>query len=139
MRSKYAVPLVLSLLVLPLSAGAHHSQAMYDASKETSATGIVSEWEWTNPHTWLHVLVKDESGQERMWTFESNSTGQLMRGGWSEDAIESGDEVTVTFRPLRDGTRGGSIRAVRFPDGRELLHPGIGGYDATTGTLNTAP
>ncbi|MEE8439371.1 MAG: DUF6152 family protein [Micropepsaceae bacterium] len=139
MRSKYSVPLICSLFALPISASAHHSQAMYDASKQTSTTGIVSEWEWTNPHTWLHLMVKDESGQERLWTFESNSTGQLMRGGWSEQAIKAGDEVTVTFRPLRDGTRGGSIRAVRFPDGRELLHPGIGGYDAATGALNVAP
>jgi hypothetical protein len=139
MHFRYILPVLLPLLALPISAGAHHSQAMYDANGETSATGVVSQWEWTNPHTWLHVMVKDESGTERMWTFESNSTGQLARGGWSEDAIKAGDEVTVTFRPLRDGTRGGSIRAVRFPDGRELLHPGIGGYDATTGTLNVAP
>ncbi len=139
MRSRYSVPLIFSLMALPLSASAHHSQSMYDASKQTSATGIVSEWEWTNPHTWLHVMVKDENGQDRLWTFESNSTGQLMRGGWSEHAINPGEEVTVTFRPLRDGSRGGTIRAVRFPDGRELLHPGIGGYDATTGTLNVAP
>ncbi len=139
MRSKYAVPLVFSLLVLPISAGAHHSQAMYDNTQELSIEGIVSEWEWTNPHTWLHVMIKDESGTERQWTFESNSTGQLERGGWSGDAIKAGDEVTVIYRPLRDGTRGGSIRAVIFPDGRELLHPGIGGYDPTTGTLYTAP
>jgi len=139
MQYKFTLTIFLSALALPMSAGAHHSQSMYDASKLTSATGLVSEWEWTNPHTWLHVMVKDESGQERLWTFESNSTGQLTRGGWSENAIEAGDEVTVTFRPLRDGTRGGSIRAVRFPDGRELLHPGIGGYDATTGILNVAP
>ena len=139
MRSKYAAPLALSLFVLPLSAGAHHSQAMYDSSQELSIAGTVSEFEWVNPHTWLHVMIKDDSGTERMWTFESNSTGQLERGGWSGDAIKPGDEVTVIYRPLRDGTRGGSIRAVLFPDGRELLHPGIGGYDPTTGTLYTAP
>jgi len=139
MRSKFAVPVVFSLLALPSSAGAHHSQAMYDNTQELTISGIVSEWEWTNPHTWLHVMVKDESGTDRLWTFESNSTGQLERGGWSGDAIKSGDEVSVVYRPLRDGTRGGSVRAVLFPDGRELLHPGIGGYDPTTGTLYTAP
>ncbi len=139
MRSKYAVPVILCLLALPLSAGAHHSQAMYDNTQELTISGVVSEFEWVNPHTWLHVMVKDESGTERMWTFESNSTGQLVRGGWSGDAIKPGDEVAVVYRPLRDGTRGGSIRAVLFPDGKQLLHPGIGGYDPTTGTLNVAP
>jgi hypothetical protein len=139
MRSKYAVPLSFALLAFPVAAGAHHSQAMYDGSQELSIAGVVSEFEWTNPHTWLHVTVKDDNGVDRMWTFESNSTGQLARGGWSEHAIKAGDQVTVVYRPLRDGTRGGSVRAVLFPDGRELLHPGIGGYDATTGELNVAP
>ena len=139
MRSKYAVPVVFTLMLVPMAAGAHHSQAMYDNSKELTISGIVSEWEWTNPHTWLHVMIKDETGTDREWTFESNSTGQLERGGWSREAIKPGDEVSVVYRPLRDGTRGGSVRAVLFADGRELLHPGIGGYDPTTGTLYTAP
>lgn len=139
MRSHYALPVLLGLMALPLTASAHHSQAMYDNTQELTISGVVSDFEWINPHTWLHVMVKDEGGVDRMWTFESNSTGQLERGGWSREAILPGDEVSIVYRPLRDGTRGGSIRAVLFPDGRQLLHPGIGGYDPTTGTLNTPP
>ena len=139
MRSRSTALVILSVFAQSIPAVAHHSQAMYDSSRELSVVGTVTEFQWTNPHTWLHVTVRDETGTERVWTFESNSTGQLLRIGWREDAIKAGDEVTIIYRPLRDGTRGGSIRVVHLPDGGVLRHVGIGGYDPVTGVLNTAP
>jgi hypothetical protein len=135
MRFNPAILVSLVLLAAPYPALGHHSQSMYDNAQDLEISGTVDQWEWRNPHCWLHVVIPDENGVERMWTFESNSTGQLERAGWSGDAIEAGDEVRIVYRPLKDGTRGGSIRAVYFPDGTALLHPGIGGYDPETGEL----
>ena len=69
--------LIIALFAFP--AFGHHSITMYDRTVETSITGTVTEWEWTNPHCWLHVLVEDENGTARLWTLEANSTGQMAR------------------------------------------------------------
>lgn len=105
---------------LATSAAAHHSQAMYDGNTDTETTGIVEEFEWKNPHSWLYLMIEDEDGVARQWSFETNSTGQLTRVGWSPDDIKPGDEVTVVYHPIKDGTRGGSIVEVRLADGTIL-------------------
>lgn len=106
-------------------ADAHHSQTMYDGDTEIEMRGVVDEFDWTNPHTWLYVTVEEEDGTESEWVFESNSTGQLTRVGWSADSIKPGDEVTIIMHPLRDRTRGGTIVAVHLPDGTVLPSGGM--------------
>jgi hypothetical protein len=129
MAPKYiriAVALALGsagLAVVP--ATAHHSQTMYDGDTEIEMRGIVEEFDWTNLHTWLYVTVNEENGSSSQWVFESNSTGQLTRVGWSADSIKPGDEVTIIMHPLRDGTRGGTIVAVHLPDGTILPSGGM--------------
>ena len=118
----------------PLAAG-HHSLAMYDTSTQVTIVGVVEQFEWRNPHSWLHVRVKDEDGTERIWTLESNSTGQLTQIGWSPDVAKPGDEVSVVLNPLRDGTRGGGLEEIQHPDGRVFTRVGTGGYDIRTGKL----
>jgi hypothetical protein len=98
---------------------------MYDGDTEIEMRGIVEEFDWTNPHTWLYVTVNEENGSSSQWVFESNSTGQLTRVGWSADSIKPGDEVTIIMHPLRDGTRGGTIVAVHLPDGTILPSGGM--------------
>jgi hypothetical protein len=93
---------------------------MYDRTVKTSIAGMVTAWEWTNPHCWLHVLVDDENGTARLWTLEANSTGQMARGGWTADSVKAGDEVIVILNPIRDGTRAGRLGSVHFSDGRVL-------------------
>ena len=111
-------------ILLSAPASGHHSIAMYDYSIDISISGVVSEFEWRNPHTWLHIMIEDETGTPALWTLEGNSTGQLMRVGWTADAVKPGDEVTVIIHPLRDSTRGGAIAALHLADGRVL---GTGG------------
>ena len=125
MKFKHIVTTFGIVLVLPLPAAAHHSQTMYDGNTEIEIRGVVQEFEWSNPHTWLYVTIEDESGAPSQWAFESNSTGQLSRVGWTADLINPGDEVTIIMHPLRDGTRGGSIVAVRLPDGTVLPSGGV--------------
>ena len=112
-------------VLLAIPANAHHSQVMYDGDTEMEMKGVVEEFDWANPHTWLYVTITDESGAPSQWVFESNSTGQLTRVGWSADSIKPGDEVTVIMHPLRDGTRGGTIVAVHMPDGTVLPSGGM--------------
>jgi len=113
----------------------HHSLAMYDTSTQVTIEAVVEEFEWRNPHSWLHIFVKDENGTESMWTLESNSTGQLTQSGWTRDSVKPGDVVTVVLNPLRDGTRGGRLEEIRHIDGRVFSRQGGGAYDPRTGEL----
>ena len=125
-----------ALAALSAPAFGHHSLAMYDTSTQVSMEGVVEEFEWRNPHSWLHVMVKDENGIERRWTLESNSIGQLIQTGWSPDIVHPGDAITVVLNPLRDGTRGGRLEEIRHSDGRIFTRIGIGGYDVRTGAAS---
>lgn len=115
--------LTLAALVLPMMAGssqAHHSFAMFDPDKLITQTGIVKEFEWTNPHVWLHVIAADNSGKQVEWSFEMQAVAQATSGGWRPDIVKPGDKVSVEFHPLRDGSRGGELVAATLPDGKRL-------------------
>ena len=139
MQKAFLILGTVALAVVSAPATGHHSLAMYDTSSEVTMEGVVEEFEWRNPHSWLHIKVKDENGTERMWTLESNSTGQLTQIGWSPDVAKPGDAVTVVLNPLRDGTRGGRLEEIQHPDGRVFTRVGIGGYDVRTGELYVRP
>jgi len=121
-RGAWFVGLIISLIITP--AYGHHSIVMYDRTVETSITGTVTQWDWTNPHCWLQIMVDDVNGTPQLWVLEANSTGQMARGGWTADSVKPGDEVTVIINPIRDRTRAGRLGTVRFSDGRELQRAG---------------
>jgi len=125
MTFKYIAAAAGISVLFAIPATAHHSQVMYDGDTEIEMRGVVEVFDWTNPHTWLYVTITDEDGAPSQWVFESNSTGQLTRVGWSADAIKPGDEVTIIMHPLRDGTRGGTIVEVQMPDGTVLPSGGM--------------
>ena len=99
---------------------AHHSFAMFDPEKLITQPGMVKEFEWTNPHVWLHVLAPDATGKPVEWSFEMQATAQASSGGWKPDTVKPGDKVVVEFHPLKDGSRGGELVAATLPDGRRL-------------------
>ena len=107
--------LMLAGLALPLfaaSALAHHSFAMFDPEKTITKEGVVKEFEWTNPHVWLHVMVPDAaSGKSLEYSFEMQAVPQAMSCGWRADTVKPGDKVSVEYHPLRDGSRGGELVA----------------------------
>jgi len=123
------------LAVFSAPAFGHHSLAMYDTSTQVTIEAVVEEFEWRNPHSWLHIVVEDDNGTESMWTLESNSTGQLTQSGWTKDSATPGDVVSVVLNPLRDGTRGGRLEEIRHIDGRVFSRQGGGAYDPRTGEL----
>src|SRR6202521_794820 len=104
MRIKLAV-FVAGLGVL-LGAGpalAHHAfAAEYDASKPVKLTGTVTKFEWTNPHTWFYLDIKDDDGTMTNWGFEMNSPNQLLRNGWTRNTLKVGDVVSVEAFRAKD-------------------------------------
>ncbi len=105
----------ISLLAAP--ALGHHSFAMFDSTQTVEFSGTVKEFQWTNPHSWLQVMVADEDGQLVEWSLEMGNPGGLGRNGWRPRTVVPGDEVTVTLHPLGDGSPGGQLLTVELPDG----------------------
>ena len=91
------------------SASAHHSYAMFDISREVTVSGVVREFQWTNPHAWVELMVRDAGGKESDWSIEGASPNSLARFGWSRGSLKAGDHVQATIHPLKDGHPGGSL------------------------------
>ena len=101
---------------------AHHSFAMFDAEKTFTLQGTVKEFEWVNPHSWLRVMVNDEkTGKPMLWAIEMSSPGRLVTMGMRADSVRPGDAVSVTFHPLKNGSRGGQFLQAVLPDGKKIL------------------
>jgi Family of unknown function (DUF6152) len=109
---------VLCLAAVP--AAAHHSLAPYIQTRAESVIGTVKEFAWTNPHTWLTVLVRDEKGEMVEWVFEGAATSRLATAGFKKDSVVAGDTISVAFNPRRDGKPGGMFVAVTMSDGTTL-------------------
>lgn len=99
---------------------AHHSFSMFDMQKEMTISGTVKEFQWTNPHAWVQILVKGEDGKVVEWSIEGNSPSVLARQGWTKRSLKTGDAVTVTIHPMRDGSTGGSIVKMLGADGKQI-------------------
>jgi hypothetical protein len=106
---------------------AHHSFAMYEPTKTLTLKGTVKTFQWTNPHVILWILVQPEDGgAPQEWSLETTSPGVLTRAGWTRTSIKPGDRVSVTFSPLRDGSRGGGLNLVTLLDTGQQLVPKFG-------------
>jgi hypothetical protein len=111
----------LTTAAFAVPALAHHSFAMFDADKTVTVKGVVKEFEWVNPHSWLRVTLQDQAtGRPQQWAFEMGPPQQQIRRGWKPDSLKPGDPVTLTMHPLRDGSRGGQLLTATLPDGRTL-------------------
>jgi hypothetical protein len=120
MRAIYCIALAALMAAVPLAA--HHSfTAEYDGTKPVKVTGVVTKIEWTNPHIWFFVDVKDENGQIANWAFSGAPPGVLMRRGITKDALKLGDVVKVEGFRARDGSNNGSGGVVTFADGRKVF------------------
>lgn len=109
------------LAIVPMASSAHHSTAMFDWGNEVALKNVrVDRWEWTNPHTFLYVSATDAKGERVRWAFEGMSPNHLVRAGWSKRSLKPGDEVDVTFYPLRDKRNGGFNVTVTLPGGEKL-------------------
>ena len=98
----------------------HHSFARFDPDTTVEAQGTIKEFQWTNPHSWIEVMVTDAEGQEVQWSLELGGPGGLSRDGWTPRTIVPGDEVTVRFHPRRDGAPIGQFLSIVLPNGEFL-------------------
>jgi len=119
-------PLTLTLsavLLLISSAGsvsAHHATASFDMTKSMTVKGTVTGFDWTNPHVYIYVDVKDEKGAVEKWSVEMASTGMLARAGWRRDTVKAGDEITIFGNRAKDGRPFLHLSKVVFANGQEL-------------------
>lgn len=99
-----------AILAAAAPASAHHSYAMFDRTKQATYEGTVKEFQWTNPHAWIQVMIPDPtSGAEVEWGFELGGTQSLVRRGWTRTSLKPGDKVVITANPRRDGHPGGGM------------------------------
>jgi len=105
------------------AAFAHHSFAMFDRDKEVVLNGTVREFQWTNPHAFIEVDVADGQGNVEKWSVEMNSPNNLTRQGWKSSMLKTGDKVSVTLNPLRDGKKGGLFVAITLAGGKVMKDP----------------
>jgi hypothetical protein len=115
----------LALLVTSDLAVAHHSfSAEFDATKAVKVTGTVTKVEWTNPHAWFFIDVKDESGAVANWGMELGPPSSLMRAGWSRNSMKVGDVVTVEGSRAKDASNHASVKAVTLSSTGQRLFGG---------------
>jgi hypothetical protein len=125
MRTRYATLFVL--LVAGIASGtsrlaAHHAfAAEFDATKPIKLKGTVVKMEWINPHTWLHIDVKQPNGKTERWMIEGGPPNALYRRGFNKDSLPVGSEILVEGFQAKDGSHRGNGRELTFSDGRRLF------------------
>jgi hypothetical protein len=117
-RTVGSVAVAASLLAVP--ALAHHSFAMFDATKNVTLNGTVKSFDWTNPHMWLYVMVQPANGAPVEYPLEMMAVQGAVKLGWNPHSVNPGDKVAFEFHPLRDGHPGGQLISVVLPDGKKL-------------------
>jgi hypothetical protein len=115
----------LAVVVLP-AALAHHSPAMFDFQKQSTVTGTVRTFQWTNPHAYIQLLVKDAKGHDKEWSFEMAAPMYLYAHGWRPSSVKAGQTITVTYASLRKGGPAGLALKVLGADGQPLGSPSAG-------------
>jgi hypothetical protein len=96
---------------------------MFDLAKQVTLVGTVKEFDWTNPHCWIQVLVpdpNDPSAPVVEWGVEMGAPFQLLRHGWKPDSVRPGDKISVVVNPLRDGRTAGQIVSAISSDGKPI-------------------
>ena len=123
MRQRLSVILISgSLIAMCGAAMAHHSFAMFDNENQIELEGVVQEFKYTSPHTFILLEVKAQDGSTTVWNLEGGTPSALVRDGWSSQSLKPGDELKMMVAPLRSGAPGGSWtpQGTRFRNGKEI-------------------
>ena len=108
-----------ALYMTALSAYAHHTYAMFDAGTKLTLHGTVKEFQWTNPHSFLQLLVS-QHGATQEWSLQMDAPLDLYRDGWRPRSLRAGDKVTVIINPSKDKSRSGRFVSGTGVDGKAL-------------------
>jgi len=117
--------LATMLLGFAGSALPHHSPAVFDQSKRITLVGVVGEFRWTNPHSWISLSVPGADGAAIEWDIEMTGPSHLVRAGWRSTTVSAGDEVTIVANPLRTNETVGKFISITFADGTMLSERGL--------------
>jgi hypothetical protein len=120
MRSSLVNGVCVGLMMLAVTAAAHHSQSAFERDKSVTLVGTLKEFRWTNPHSWMDIEVPDDKGGVALWSVEMTSPAILARAGWKSNIVKAGDKVNVQVRPLKTGDPGGLFVSITLPDGRVM-------------------
>ena len=110
----------LMLVLVASPALAHHSAAMFEEKKTVTVEGVVKEFQYTNPHSWLLVDVKDKNGKVVTWGFEAEGPSTLQRAGIRPSDLPVGTKLTITGRPMKDGRPAAIWESAVRADGKKL-------------------
>jgi hypothetical protein len=124
MSWKRNILLIVAGLSLGSSAFGHHSGAMFDRAKKVTLQGTVKEFQFTNPHVWILLLVPDKDGKVVEWDIEASAPARLIKWGISNQTVRAGDKITLNMHPLKDGRKGGSLIDITFADGTHATTEG---------------
>jgi Family of unknown function (DUF6152) len=123
--TKLAVVISAGLLLSGLPVWAHHAfAAEFDANKPIKLRGVVTKWEVINPHSWIHLDVKDADGKVTNWAIEGGSPNSLFRMGFTKDSLPPGTEIVVEGYQSKDGMNKAVGKDLTFTDGRRLFMGG---------------
>jgi hypothetical protein len=120
MRRKPAILIACMLLLCAVPVLAHHSVSMYDMANPTTVNGVVTKLDWTNPHGYIYVDVKNDKGQVDHWSIEIDSPNFLKHNGWTSTTVKPGDTVTCTGGRAKSGALTMRCTIVKLSTGEEL-------------------
>ena len=120
-RAMFAAAL-FAVLTIAIPARAHHAfAAEFDVNRPLKLRGTVTKMDWINPHSWIHIDVKNADGTVTSWMIEGGSPNSLLRRGFTKHSLEPGTQIVVEGYQAKDGANRANGRDLTFPDGRKLF------------------
>lgn len=120
LKTSLSAAAIAAIVAAIVPASAHHSDAMFAPDKEVVLNGTVKEFQYTNPHSWIQLVVPGTSGAAVEWSIETGAPIVLLRAGIKPTALQPGEKITLRAHPLKDGGLGGSLIDVTKEDGSKL-------------------
>jgi hypothetical protein len=114
------IVIILSVYAVAGPVSGHHGNSAYDETTAVKIKGVVTKFDWSNPHIYIYLDLKNSDGTITHWTVESLSPERMTRMGWDKNSVRPGDYVAITLSAAKDGSPIGYLARLVFADGREL-------------------